>query len=378
MKTRLFTPGPTPVPEKVALRTAQPIIHHRTAEFRLLLERVEKRLRYVFQTEREVFVLAASGTGAMEAAVANVLHRSARALTVEAGKFGERWGELCVAYGVAVERKKLEWGRALTPAMMEQFLAGAADYDAVFLTHSETSTGVAVDLQAVSEVIRKRSNALIVVDGITAVAAIPLKMDEWGVDVVVSGSQKGFMCPPGLSFIACSERAWKAVERGDLPRYYFDLRKAKKSLADQNTPFTPAISLLAGLDEALAMIEEEGIEQVWRRHARLAKGTREAVKALHLPLLAERPSDALTAVVIPDELLDKNLVGGLKKRGFVVAGGQAKLKGKIFRISHLGYYDEEEMLTVLSALEEVLLEVGWPIEPGTATTAFRKTVSEME
>jgi len=378
MKIRLFTPGPTPVPAGVALRMARPIIHHRTAEFRQLLERVEDRLRTVFQTREDVFVLAASGTGAMEAAVANVLHRSARVLTVEAGKFGERWGELCEAYGVAVDHKKLEWGKVLTPELMEHFLQENADYDAVFLTHSETSTGVAIDLEAIARVIRQRSRALIVADGITAVGAIPVKMDEWGVDVVVSGSQKGFMCPPGLSFIACSRRAWQAVEAGDLPRYYFDLRKAKKSLADQNTPFTPAISLLVGLDEALAMIEQEGIEQVWRRHARLARGTREAVKALNLPLLAERPSDALTAVVIPDELRDQDIVGRLKKRGFVVAGGQGKLKGKIFRISHLGYYDEEEMLTVLSALEDTLREVGWPVAPGTAVKVFRETVTEME
>ena len=378
MKTRLFTPGPTPVPEKVALRMAQPIIHHRTAEFRQLLERVSERLRAVFQTENDVFVLTASGTGAMEAAVANVLRRSAKALTVEAGKFGERWGELCEAYGVAVERKKLEWGHALTPEQMEDFLREEPGYSAVFLTHSETSTGVAIDLEAIARAIRRHSEALIVVDGITSVGAMPLHMDAWGVDVVVSGSQKGFMCPPGLSFIACSSRAWEAVERGALPRYYFDLRKAKSSLKDQNTPFTPAISLLTGLDEALAMLISEGIENVWWRHDRLARATRAAVRALGLELFAERPSNALTAVKIPEDLRGRDLVGQLKSRGFIVAGGQAKLKGKIFRISHLGYYDEGDMLAVLAALEDVLRQAGRPLAPGTALSAFRKATTEVQ
>ncbi len=376
MKTRLFTPGPTPVPERVALRMAEPIIHHRTKDFRELLERVERRLRLVFQTEQEVYILTASGTGAMEAAVANLFCQGERALTIEAGKFGERWGELCEAYGVPVQRHGLEWGRAIQPEEIEVLLQGDSDYKAVFLTHSETSSGVAIDLPRIAEAIRRHSDALIVVDGITAVGAMPLKMDEWGIDVVVSGSQKGFMCPPGLAFIACSARAREAIENADRPRYYFDLRKASKSLVEQNTPFTPAITLLIGLDEALAMIEKEGLERVWQRHARLAAGTRAAVKSLGLQLLADQPSNALTAVIIPDPLLHKDIVGQMKKRGFIVAGGQGKLKGKIFRISHLGYYDEEEMLTVLSVLEDVLLDSGWEFAPGTGVAAFRRRVRE--
>jgi aspartate aminotransferase-like enzyme len=356
---------------------AQPILHHRTPEFRSVLARVEENLKYVFQTSGEVFILAASGTGAMEAAVASILQGRAPVLTVEGGKFGERWGELCEAYGAEAVRHKVEWGHGIRPEEMEALLEERDDYQAIFLTHSETSTGTALNLQQIAHIIRKRSQALIVVDGITSVGALPLYMDDWGVDMVVAGSQKGFMCPPGLSFVACGERALQAIAAGDRPRYYFDLRRAHSAMKKTDTPFTPAVTLILGVDEALQMIREEGLENVWARHRRLASATRAAIGALGLPLFSDAPSDSVTAVRIPEELRDRDLVGKIKARGCIVAGGQAHLKGKIFRIAHLGYFDEGDMLVILGALEEALAECGWDVRPGAALQVFQETVDQL-
>ena len=377
MKTRLFTPGPTPVPEKVMNRMAEPILHHRTKEFSDIFVEASEILQELFQTKEDVYILAASGTGAMEAAVANHLNPGDEVLTIEGGKFGERWGELCEAYGVRVTRIAVPWGKAFTPDEMRAELHKKSDYKAVLLTHSETSTGVAIDLERMAQVIRNTSEALIIVDGITSVGAIPLKMDDWGVDVVVTGSQKGLMLPPGLSFIASSKRAWKAVEASTQPRYYFDLRKARKSLKAQTTPFTPAVTLIVGLLEALKMIREEGMEAVWKRHAILAESTRQAIRALGLDLLAESPSNAVTAVKIPGSLQEAGIDKRLKEKGIIAAGGQGKLKGKIFRISHLGYYDVQDMLAAISVLEEVLLEVGWPTKAGEGVLTLQKTYLQM-
>ena len=377
MKARLFTPGPTPVPEKVTNRMAEPILHHRTKEFSDIFMQASKILQELFQTKEDVYMLASSGTGAMEAAVVNHLNPGDEVLTIEGGKFGERWGELCDVYGVKATRIAVPWGRAFTPAEMRAELQKKSDYKAVLLTHSETSTGVAIDLEKMAQVIHDASEALIIVDGITSVGAMPLKMDDWGVDVVVTGSQKGLMLPPGLAFIASSQRAWKAVEASTQPRYYFDLRKARKSLKDQTTPFTPAVTLVVGLLEALKMIQAEGVEAVWKRHAILAESTRRAIRALDLELLADSPSNAVTAVKIPDSLQEAGIDNRLKEKGIIAAGGQGKLKGKIFRISHLGYYDVQDMLAAISILEEVLLDVGWPIKGGEGVLALQKTYLRM-
>ena len=377
MKTRLFTPGPTPVPEKVTNRMAEPILHHRTKEFSDIFVEVSDILRELFQTQEDVYILAASGTGAMEAAVANHLNPGDEVLTIEGGKFGERWGELCETYGVKVTRIAVPWGKAFTPDEMASELKKKSDYKAVLMTHSETSTGVAIDLETMARVVRQNSEALIIVDGITSIGAMPLKMDDWGVDVVVTGSQKGLMIPPGLAFIACSKRAWKAVEASTQPRYYFDLLKARKSLKVQTTPFTPAVTLIVGLLEALKMIRSEGVEAVWRRHAILAESTRKAIQALGLELLADSPSNAVTAVKIPESLQEAGIDTRLKAKGIIAAGGQGKLKGKIFRISHLGYYDVQDMLSAISVLEEVLQDMEWPITPGEGVGTLQKTYLRM-
>ncbi len=370
--TKLFTPGPTPIPEQVIIKMNQKIIHHRTPEFKKLFHRIEKKLRHIFQTDSNVLILTCSGSGAMEAAVSNLFNDKNRVLTIEEGKFGQRWGEICEAFRIPVTRHQIEWGKNLSPGGLEKILQTDEEYDAVFLTHNETSTGMAINLPGLAEVIQKHSQALIIVDGISSVGAIPLKMDEWGLDIVISASQKGFMCPPGLAFIACSERAVHAIQKTDQCRYYFDLRKAIKALEENYTPFTPATTLLTGLDQALEMMYEEGVENIWKRHNRLANAVRKTIRSLGLKLLAVQPSDSLTAVQIPESLKNKTIIQKLKNRGYIIAGGQGNLKDKIIRISHLGYYEFQDFLNFLSIFEAVLIESGWDCKPGQAISKFRE------
>ncbi len=375
LEIKLFTPGPTQVPERVRLRLAQPLIYHRSPEFRQILQRVEKNLQYIFQTEQNVYVLTSSGTAAMEAVIANLLSSDDQALVIEAGKFGARWSELCMAYGVPVTSHKLPWGRALQPDELVGLLQAKNDFRAVFLTHCETSTGVAIDLPVLAKVIHQYSAALVIVDGISSVGALPLKMREWGLDAVVSAAQKGFMCPPGLSFVACSPRAEQAMIATNRPRYYFDLRKARQALEHNDTPFTPAISLLLGLDEALQMMCTEGLERIWQRHHRLAQATRATMIGLNLQLFAEQPADVVTVVRLPAALQDKDLIGQLKNRGFIIAGGQGKLKGQIFRIAHLGACDEQDLAELIAALATVLRESGWACQPDAVVSTFRQQLT---
>ncbi len=376
MKKRLFTPGPTPVPDHVMLTMAEPMIHHRHPEFIALFQRVNDNLKYLFQTSQDVFTLTSSGTGAMEAAVCNLLSAGDTAVYVNAGKFGERWGELCRAYGVRAVEILVQWGHSVNVSDVARVLRQHVGCKAVFLTHSETSTGVVQDMQNIARVVRDNSDALVVVDGITSVGALELRMDAWGLDVVMTGSQKGLMIPPGLAFIAFSERAWKRVENSTLPRYYFDLRIAKKAMQNAETPWTPAVSLFVGLDTALQMIRQEGIETVWKRHAVIAEAVRAGCKALGLRLLAACPSNALTAVYFPEGIDAKHFSSTLKQKYAVtVAGGQGPLKGKIFRISHLGYYDVLDAVSIISALEMTLKDCGWKFEHGAGVRAVQSVLA---
>ncbi len=369
-KKRLFTPGPTPVPEQVMLAMAQPIIHHRHPEFGEIFRRVNENLKYLFQTERDVLTLTASGTGAMEAGACSLLSPGDTAVFVNAGKFGERWGEICRAYGVEAVEVKVEWGDPVDPGSIVTSLLGRKGIKVVFVTQSETSTGVLHDVKEIARAVRENSDALIVVDGITSVGALELRTDAWGIDVVITGSQKGLMIPPGLSFITLSDRAWKRTEQSTLPKYYLDLRRAKKALGQNETPWTPAVTLLVGLDMALGMIRQEGIESVWQRHALMAGAIRAGCGALGLRLLAKTPSNALTAVWIPTELDARKFSQTLKQAyGVTVAGGQGHLKGKIFRISHLGYYDALDAVGVVAALEMTLRDCGWKFEAGAGVLA---------
>lgn len=375
MKTRLFTPGPVMVPEKVLLKMAEPIFHHRTPEYERLFEDVCAKLKKVFLTEGDVFTLASSGTGAMEAAVVNSLSRGDRAIAVRGGKFGERWYEICTAYGIETVPLDVEWGRAVTPEALKKALDANPGVKAVFTTHSETSTGVLTDIRALGEVVRVYDAAL-VTDAVSGLGAHELRQDEWGIDIVVSGSQKTFMLPPGLGFVSVAKDSWKLVERSDLPKYYWDLKKYKKSLDKKQNPFTPPVTLLVGLRETLNMILAEGLEAIWRRHAFVAAAMRAGVSAIGLSLFPKCPSNVLTTISLPEGIDGGALVKALKKNGVFPAGGQDALKGKIIRIAHIGYLDEYDMLAALSGLECSLREVGYSFVPGESLKAAQNVLME--
>ena len=365
MKKRLFTPGPTPVPESVMLKMAEPIIHHRHPEFNAIFRRVNENLKYLFQTEQPVLTLASSGTGGMESTFVSLFSPGDTVIAVNGGKFGERWVNMPRTFGLNAVEIVVEWGKAPTPEQILRSLRAHPKAKAVYLVHSETSTGTATDVKGLARVIRENSDALVCVDGITAIGAHEFRFDEWGIDVCVTGSQKGLMIPPGLAFVALSSRAIHAMETSTLPRYYFDLRKALTAYAKNDTPWTPAISLVIGVDAALQMIRSEGIENIWKRHERLALALREGVKALGLKLFSESPSFAVTPIWLPEGVEWKAFNKTLKERyGITIAGGQEAFAGKIFRVSHLGYYDELDMITVLSALEMTLNDCGCKVELG--------------
>ena len=375
MKMRLFTPGPVMVPEKVLLKMAEPIFHHRTPEYERLFEDVCAKLKRVFLTEGDVFTLASSGTGAMETAVVNSLARGDRAIAVRGGKFGERWYEICTAYGVETFPLDVEWGRAVTPEALKKALDANPGVKAVFTTQSETSTGVLTDIRALGEVVREYDAAL-VTDAVSGLGAHELRQDAWGIDIVVSGSQKTFMLPPGLGFVSVAKDSWKFVERSDLPKYYWDLKKYKKSLDKKQNPFTPPVTLIAGLRETLDMILAEGLEAIWRRHALVAAAMRAGVSAIGLSLFPKCPSNVLTTISLPEGMDGGALVKALKRNGVFPAGGQDALKGKIIRIAHIGYLDEHDMLAALSGLECSLREVGYSFVPGESLKAAQNVLME--
>ncbi|MFH1553026.1 MAG: alanine--glyoxylate aminotransferase family protein [Candidatus Omnitrophota bacterium] len=363
-KYRLMSPGPTPVPERVLLKMADTIIHHRTPQFQAVLKDVHVKIKKVFGTDNPVFLLASSGTGAMETSVVNLLSKGDKALVIKGGKFGERFSEICQAYGVKVVDYDVPWGDPADPAVLEKLLKENADVKVVYGTLCETSTGVANDIKALGKVV-SATDAVLVVDAISGLSADELRPDEWGVDVVICGSQKGLMLPPGLAFLSLSPKAEKLVEKSDLPKYYFDLVAAKKAHAKDDTPWTPAVSLIMGLDSALDMMLEEGLENVLERHARLANATREAVKAVGLELFSKRPSNAVTSVKVPEGIDGAALVKKMRdEQGVTIAGGQSALKGKIFRIAHLGYMDEYDTIVALAGVEMVLSQLGYDIELG--------------
>jgi aspartate aminotransferase-like enzyme len=365
MKLRLFTPGPTPVPEEVLQALSRPIIHHRQADFKEIFRRACDDLKYLFQTKEDVVTLTASGTGAMEAAVVNLLSAGDSAIFVNGGKFGERWGQILRKYGVAPFEIKVEWGHAVDPETISRSLREHPEVKAVFLTHSETSTGTAIDLKAISEAVRSSSKAFIVVDGISSVGALEVHMDAWGIDVLLTGSQKGLMLPPGLAFIAFSQRAREAARASTLPRFYFDLERAWKTVKETQTPWTPAISLIVGLDVALRMIRQEGLQNVWARHDRLAHALREGCVALGLEVFSKSPSASVTAVRMPEGIDGEVLRSQLrKKHGIIVAGGQDHLKGKAIRIAHLGYFDDLDIVAVVAALGMAVQEIAGQSQVG--------------
>jgi aspartate aminotransferase-like enzyme len=374
-KNYLLTPGPTSLPPQVCEALAKPIIHHRTPQFQAILKEAVEGLKYVFQTKGDVFIFSSSGTGAMEAAVANLLSPGDAAITVEGGKFGERWTELCKAYVAKPEVIKVEWGKAVTANRVKSQVTGhKSQVKAVFVTLCETSTGVTTDIKAIADAL-KDTDTVLVVDAISGLGVIDLKTDEWGVDVVVAGSQKGLMLPPGLGFINVSQKAWKLINESKSPRYYFDLRSAKKAWEQTDTPFTTSVSLTVALNAALKMIKEEGLENVFNRCKKMADGVRAAVKALGLRLYADEScaSDAITAVNAPAGIDAKKLVETMRDGyGITIAAGQAELKGKVFRIATMGYLNEFDIILALSCLEKVISQMGYKFEIGKGIKAAQE------
>ncbi len=378
MKKYIFTPGPVPVPSEVLIEMAKPIIHHRTAEFEAIFAEVRDGLKYIFETKQEVFILAASGTGAMEASVANTLSRSSKSLVINGGKFGERWGKICRAYGVEVKELAVEWGRCVDPKQVKKALDDDPSIDSVLIQASETSTGVMHPVREIGEITGKRDEVILIVDGITGVGVFPLPFDEWGIDVLVGGSQKAFMLPPGLSFASISEKAWKFNERSNLPKFYFDFKAALKNAEKNTSPYTPAVTLIIGLAAVLRRFRAEGRDNLHKHHAALALATREAMKAIGLELFVkDTPSTALTTVIAPPEIGALKVIAGLRDEfSITVAGGQDQAKGKIFRISHIGDIDKTDTLSVISAVESVLNQLGHKFDFGAATKKASEILTE--
>ncbi len=332
----LLTPGPTNVPRRVLEKTALPMIHHRTKEFQGILERVNANLQKVFFTQHPVVTFASSGTGAMEASISNLLARGDTVLSFSAGKWGERYRDIARNFGLDVKSHETEYGRAVAPEEVRVALQKHPGARAVLVTHCETSTAVTHPIEAIAKVTRG-TNALLMVDAVSGLLCDEFKMDDWGIDAVVGGSQKGFMLPPGLSFLAVNERAQKAMTRSDLPKYYFDLAGAIKMLKKNDTPYTPAVNLIRGLDEALNMLLEETMPKVWARHAEVAAFVRKSMQEIGLSLFSKAPSNALTAVTLPKELVSKDLIKIMRDDHHVVmADGQGELQGRIVRFAHMG------------------------------------------
>ena len=377
MKYRLFTPGPTSVPEATLIELAKPVHHHRTAEFRAMFNEVQALLQYVYQTKSTVYTITGSGTAAAEAGIVSTLGPGKRALCVTNGKFAERWSQVCQTYGIEKKDLKLEYGDAPTPEQIANELK-AAKYDAVILVHSETSTATVADLEGIGRAMKQTSpDTLLIVDGITSIGALPFKMDAWGVDVAITGSQKALMLPPGLGFVALSDRAWAAVDANKAQKdFYLDLKKYKKSIADGDTPFTPANTLIKAQRVSLKKIRAEGIENLWARHARMGAAARAAVAAMGLTNFAERPNNALTVVAVPRGIDGNELLKNLEKKyGYKLANGQDTLKGKIWRLSHMGYCDAFDVIGALSALELALLDAGFKLEPGAGVAAAQRALA---
>jgi aspartate aminotransferase-like enzyme len=361
------------LPPEISEALSRPIIHHRTPQFQEVLKEVEKDLKYVFRTKNDVFILASSGTGAMEAAVCNLASSGDTVVTVQGGKFGERWTEIAKTYGMNTEIIDVEWGQAVDPQEIEKRLRANPKIKAVFTTLCETSTGVVNDIEAIGRLVQD-SAAVLVVDAISGLGAINLNTDGWAIDVVVSGSQKGLMLPPGLAFVSVSQKAWMKINESKSPRYYFDLRAAKKALDKTDTPFTPAIGLIIALREALNRIKEEGLENIFARHKKMADAARAAVKALGLELFAPKAaSNVVTAVKVPAVIDGEKLVKIMRDTyGVTIAGGQGEMKGQIFRIAHMGYIEEFDIIVGISCLEKVLHQMGYNFELGAGVKAAQE------
>ena len=373
-KSRLFTPGPTDVPPEVLNEMAKPIFHHRTEQSRSMFAQVNAGLRKILKTENDVLTIAGSGTAGMEAAIACAVPRDKKVLVSDGGKFGERWVKVAKVYGLDVDEVKLEWGTALAPELVKEKLA-TGQYGAVVTVYSETSTATACDLKAIGQAVAD-TDAILIADCITAAGALPLKTDEWNVDIVGAGSQKALMLPPGLATISVSKKAWACIDRIQAPCVYLDLKAYRKSLAKDDTPYTGPVTLIRGLQVAVDAINEIGIETVWARTALLAKATRAAAEAMGMEVFSKQPSDSVTGLLFPDGVDDSFRKKLRTKYGASVAGGQEHLKGKLMRISHLGYVDALETIGLIAAIEYTLADCGAKVEIGKGVAAATQVLKD--
>lgn len=373
-KPRLMTPGPAPVPEDVMLEMAQPIIHHRSAEAKQNIVESVEGLKQIFKTANDVMILTASGTGAMEAAAVNTVPRGGKAIVLNAGWFAQRWAKVCQAYGINVVSIDTEWGQPVDPTRVANALAENPDTVCVMGTLSETSTGTGHPVEAIGKIVAQ-TDAVFAVDGISGIGAMECHTDAWGIDLLCVGSQKALMLPPGLAFVSVSPKAWKKIDSFDSPSFYFNLKSARKKMADFDTPYTPAHTLIQGLKVAVRRILKEGVENVWTRHKRMSDACQAGVQALGLQLFSARPAEGLTAFLVPEGIKDSAIRNKLQEKfGIYTVGGQDKLKGKIVRIGHMGYTDELDVVAGLAGLEMVLAELGHDFKPGAAVTAAQEVL----
>ncbi len=379
IKKYLLAPGPTPVPPEVLLKMAMPIIHHRAPDFIPILAEAKNGLKWLFQTKNDVLILCSTGTGGMVGAVNNFFNNGDKVVVVNGGKFGERWLKICKAYGLDVIEIPVEWGYTVKPEEVDSVLKKNKDVKGLFIQSCETSTGVYHDIESLSKVLKNYEDVIFIVDSISALVANDIKTDELGIDVMVAGSQKGLMLPPGLAFVSVSEKAWKRAESSRLPRFYFDFKKERENLAKNQTNFTSAVSLIIGLNESLRLLKNEGLENVFRRHERLAMATRKAMEAIGLKLYPkESPSNSVTAVEAPNGFDGQAIYKNLREiYGITAAGGQDKLKGKIFRIAHLGYADTFDIITAISGVEMVLYSMGYKLKLGTGVGVAEEILMEV-
>jgi aspartate aminotransferase-like enzyme len=376
-KYQLMAPGPTPVPSQVLLAMAQPMIHHRTPEYEALFVEVRAGLKRLFQTSQDVLPFACSGTGVMEAAIANTLSAGDEVLLVRAGKFADRFAEICDAWGVRHVDLTAPFGRTVPAERVAEALRAHPAAKAVLTQHSESSTGVLHDVRGYAAVTRA-TEAILIVDAVSSLAIAELAMDAWGVDVVISGSQKGLMLPPGLGFLALNDKAWAKNRTSTLPKYYFDVAAERKTVQKNEAHFTPAVSIVIGLREVIRMLEAEGLPNVFRRHDRLARATRAGVEALGLELFCKAtPTPSLTAVIAPPGVDSERIVAAYSTaHNITIAGGQGEMKGKVFRLGHMGYAAEFDTIAALAALEQVLADLGQPVDFGASVRAAQKVFIE--
>ncbi len=367
MKRYLLAPGPTQVSPEVLLAMAQPILHHRAPEFVTLLDRVKKDLQWIYQTANDVLILVSSGTGGMDGSVSNFFSPGDKVITVNGGKFGERWTKIATAYGLIPQEIKVEWGHAVDPAQIKAALEADPEIKGVFTTASETSTGVAHPIREIGEIVKGYAGCLMIVDAVSALGVFDIQTDAWGIDIMVSGSQKALALPPGLAFVSVSNKAWAQGDKSKNARFYFNFKKERDALSKNQTAFTSAVSLVVGLDQSFKMMKEEGLQNIFARCGKLANATREAMKGIGLNLYPKKcPSDSVTAVEAPEGYDGQQIYKDLRvKYGITAAGGQDQLKGKVFRIANMGYIDTFDVIIAVSAIEMVLKGMGHPLKLGT-------------